>query len=103
MARWPFFFYFIPSLPEIFWKVGLLAWQVRAPWRVGFYLLCSQPSRVPLEDGLACLVSLHIAMHWLCYEVLAFMCLFSLVSRMLKWYTCSEVMLSSLIHWVPFY
>ena len=103
MAHWPFFFYFIPSLPEILWKVGLLAWRVHAPWHVGSYLLRSQPSRVPLEGGLACLVRLHIAMHWLCYEVLAFMCLFSLVSRMLEWYACSEVMLSSLIHWVPFY
>jgi hypothetical protein len=102
-ARWPFFLYFIPSLPEILWKVGSLAWRVCAPWHVGFYLLRSQPSRVPLEGGLACLVGLHVAMHWLCYEVLAFMYLFSLVSRMLEWYACSEVMLSSPIHWVPFY
>jgi hypothetical protein len=61
------------------------------PQHIGLYLLCSQPSRVPLEGGLACLVSLHIATHWLCYEMLAFMYLFSLVSRMLKWYACSEV------------
>jgi hypothetical protein len=70
-ARWPFFLYFIPSLPEILWKVGSLAWRVCAPWHVGFYLLCSQPSRVPLEGGLACLVGLHVAMHWLCYEVVS--------------------------------
>jgi hypothetical protein len=53
MARWPFFFYFIPSLPEILWKVGSLAWRVRAPWRVGLYLFRFQPSRDSLEGGLA--------------------------------------------------
>jgi hypothetical protein len=48
-----FLFYFIPSLPEILWKVGSLAWRVRAPRRVGLYLFLFQPSRVPLEGGLA--------------------------------------------------
>ena len=57
-------FYFVPSLPEILWKVGSLAWRVCAPWCVGLYLLRPQPSRDPLEGGLVHLVSLHAMACW---------------------------------------
>jgi hypothetical protein len=64
MARWPFCFYFVPSLPEILWKVGSLAWRVCAPRCVGLYLLRPQPSRDPLEGGLVHLASLHATACW---------------------------------------
>jgi hypothetical protein len=70
MARWPFFFYFIPSLPEILWKVGSLAWRVCAPRRVGLCLFLFQPSRVPLEGGLT-----HLG-ESACHGTLAFLFLF---------------------------
>jgi hypothetical protein len=63
-ARWPFCFYFVPSLPEILWKVGSLAWRVCAPQCVGLYLLRPQPSRDPLEGGLVHLASLHATACW---------------------------------------
>jgi hypothetical protein len=55
---------FVSSHPEFLWKVGSLAWRVCAPQRVGLYLFRFQPSRVPLEGGLAHLASLHAMACW---------------------------------------
>jgi hypothetical protein len=64
------FMYFVPSLPGIPWKVGSFTWRACVPRHVGLYLFIFQPSRVPLEGGLA-----HLGKS-ACHGTLAFLFIF---------------------------